>query len=74
MALRLIIPDFVPAADRRAVLERIRRDRCDAAAGLAEARARGFIPLDNIKTIKRRLRALDDLDAAWCAVQMDDVA
>jgi len=74
MSIRLIIPDFIPAADRRAVLERIRTDKRHALSDLDGVRARGCVPIDNIKAVRRRIRALADLERAWTAVQMDGVA
>jgi len=73
MALRLIIPKSVPAVDRRAVLERIRIDKRHALSDLDGVRARGCLPIDNIKAVRRRIRSLADLERAWAAVQMDGV-
>jgi len=74
MSIRLIIPDAVPAADRRAVLERIRRDKQQLFEDMDDALSRNVISMPGVKYAAERIRSLAALEKAWAAVQMDDVA
>jgi len=73
-SIRLIIPEAVPAADRRAVLERIRRDKQAVFEAMDDALSRNVISMAGVKYATERIRSLSALEKAWMLVQMDDVA
>ena len=74
MSIRLVIPDSVPAVDRRAVLERIRRDKQRVIDDMDDALARNVISMAGVKYVSERIRSLAALEKAWRDVQMDEVA
>ena len=66
-----LIPDDVPAADRRQVLSQIRRDIHDLENVRTECVGSNVPSLKGFKWIRTRLRSLKAMESAWLSVQMD---